>query len=859
MLHNNNKAIINKLCIKSLKANKMRNIFAILAIALTTLLITTTISGGITFYNVNKSYMNVSAYGVDADGYINVDDESLEKLKKVNYVDKVGATQLASLDSLKNKELLNETVVLEATDSNEAYEMMAVKPIEGSYPKNAEDVLVPTWVLDLFGIEKRLGEKIILEVKIKDEVKSIELNICGYYESLISRGSGRTKIFVANDFISKYNNEIKNEEGAKTAYVTLKTVKSTTDYDVVTEQLKKLSDEIGGGKAKAHPKYDTENTRVNADGLKQGFAVGIGILLVIFTGYLIIYNIFYISVTRDIKFYGLLKTIGTTSRQLKKVIIKQALILSAVGIPLGLLLGYGVASYIIPLALKFTIFGNIVVVSKSIYIFILSIVFSLITVYISCSKPGKVAGKVSPIEAIRYVSTDGRKKKKKKGVNGAKLHKMAWSNIIKSKKRVILSILSISLSAIMVIFTINITMGIDPEKHAENQTVADITVGNNIGHFWGEEEYKPIAEDIISEIKNLDIVKDIDLNYSAILPGSDGSIYDFGVEIKLEGILKEEFEAGEKNNNGSIRYNMYSPNEGIIKAEITAINADTLEKDIEKLEVIQGEINEEKLKSGKYMIYYTGANEPNIIKAGDKVPFIFRYIDEDGELKEIKEEFEIMAIVATPNGWTASNLSNFNIEEEAFKSLFPKYKDYIKAIDINLKDGVDIKDADKIIGDIVSTSGHRTLSLISKNYYIEGMKEIQSIFIIVGGIVSVILGLIGIINVTNTMITSIISRRVEFAMLESIGMTKNQIRKMILFEGLYYVILTSIIIIPVGLIVAYVAPMMVPIYGGVKLSVYLISVLSSILVISIIMAIIPLIGYKIISKDSIVERLRVIE
>ncbi len=51
--------------------------------------------------------------------------------------------------------------------------------------------------------------------------------------------------------------------------------------------------------------------------------------LVIFTGYLIIYNIFQISVTGDIRFYGLLKTIGVTPRQLKRIIRQQALFFCA--------------------------------------------------------------------------------------------------------------------------------------------------------------------------------------------------------------------------------------------------------------------------------------------------------------------------------------------------------------------------------------------------------------------------------------------------------------------------------------------------------------------------------------------------
>ena len=56
-------------------------------------------------------------------------------------------------------------------------------------------------------------------------------------------------------------------------------------------------------------------------------AIAAFLLLVIFTGYLIIYNIFQISVAGDIRFYGLLKTIGTTPRQLKRIIRQQALLL----------------------------------------------------------------------------------------------------------------------------------------------------------------------------------------------------------------------------------------------------------------------------------------------------------------------------------------------------------------------------------------------------------------------------------------------------------------------------------------------------------------------------------------------------
>ncbi|MBM7615669.1 FtsX-like permease family protein [Alkaliphilus hydrothermalis] len=76
------------------------------------------------------------------------------------------------------------------------------------------------------------------------------------------------------------------------------------------------------------------------------------LLIIILTGYLIIYNIFQISVLKDIRFYGLLKTIGTTSKQLRRIIGRQALILSAIGIPLGLTVGYVVGNLLLPIIVQ---------------------------------------------------------------------------------------------------------------------------------------------------------------------------------------------------------------------------------------------------------------------------------------------------------------------------------------------------------------------------------------------------------------------------------------------------------------------------------------------------------------------------
>ena len=115
-------------------------------------------------------------------------------------------------------------------------------------------------------------------------------------------------------------------------------------------------------------------------------AIAAFLILVIFTGYLIIYNIFQISVTGDIRFYGLLKTIGVTPRQLRRIIRQQALLLCVAGIPLGMLLGYGVGALLTPVVMARTTFGaGITTISTSPLIFLFSALFALVTVQLSLS------------------------------------------------------------------------------------------------------------------------------------------------------------------------------------------------------------------------------------------------------------------------------------------------------------------------------------------------------------------------------------------------------------------------------------------------------------------------------------------
>lgn len=79
-------------------------------------------------------------------------------------------------------------------------------------------------------------------------------------------------------------------------------------------------------------------------------------LIIVFSGYLLIYNVMYISITKDIRFYGMLKTVGTTPKQIRKMVRLQAFSLSVVGIPVGMLLGTLASFVAVPYAMR--MFGS---------------------------------------------------------------------------------------------------------------------------------------------------------------------------------------------------------------------------------------------------------------------------------------------------------------------------------------------------------------------------------------------------------------------------------------------------------------------------------------------------------------------
>lgn len=845
-MKNNNQKVIKNLSRKSLKNNKLRNTFLITAIALTTILFTTlfTLSMGMVTSLEEQTMRQVGTSAHAGLKYLSY--EEYEGIKNHPLIKDIGYSVM--LGSAENEKLIKRsTEIRYATDNTAKWGFCY--PTTGKMPEKLNEVVTDTIVLDMLGVPHEVGTPITLQYKINGEKFTKDFVLSGFWEG--DRVAMASMAYVSQKFIDEnlknidQNYQKKNNlySGLVFADIMFKNSSNIEENikTVITESGYELKDMPYG----VNWAYMT--TSVNLDFIVI-LAIIAAILFIIFTGYLIIYNIFQISVTKDIRFYGLLKTIGTTSKQIKKIVRRQAYLLSIIGIPIGLVLGYILGIILLPVILRITSISS-TTISASPTIFIGAALFSLITVLISSRKPSKIASKVSPVEAVRYTGVKANSKKKfKKSLTGAKIHKMAWSNLFRNKKKTIIVTISISLSLILLNASYSVTTGFDMDKFLSKQVSGDFIVGNVRyfdSHFCDEKDMP--SEKLIKEIENIGGIEREGKMYYQF---NNHKLSDVGMK-NFNDIYPDEY----LNTQSDFLKDaiLQSRNTGKISLDIYGLN-DYLS---EQFGIEKGEFDREKFATGNYIL----TSIPIRSAEGDK-----RSYYNVGEKMTIKfadnteKTYEVMGIANIPNN---ISIRRYSIEgimcflpESEFKAQIkkPMFLNYI--IDV---DDAKTNEVENFLKDY-TTNVEPTMHYTSKKTYIDDFKQLQSTYLIIGGVLCFIVGLIGLLNFINSMLTSIITRKREFAMLKSIGMTKKQLYKMLIFEGLYYGLLTIAITLTIGNVFSYF--IVQAIAGDIWFFTFkftMLPILVAIPLVIIISVLVPLIAYKGTKKKSIVEELREVE
>lgn len=770
-----NKKVIQNLAKKSFGANKTRNRIAILAVALTTLLFTTIFILGIgTMEIFQRQTMRQS--GGDSHGVMkNLTREQYEKLKDHPLI-KEEAACIYVADEVKNPELLKRHV--EAWYYPEYhYKHCFVENIDGKAPKKADEILLDEMSMQLLGMKPKAGQKVTLDMRIRNtDEKSVQrtFTVSGVMKADPAMNVGFA--LVSKAYLKAYAEELTyqyNVTGSMTGAIRMdvnfansrgiqkKLNQVVTDSGYSVEDGRK--DSISTNANWAYLSEGTEN-----DPMTMG-AVAAGLLLILLTGYLIIYNIFRISVIRDIRYYGLLKTVGTTGRQVKRILRRQALWMACMGIPSGMILGFFVGKALVPKLIEQTTYEDgAVAVSANPLIFIGAALFSFVTVLISIRKPAKIAARVSPVEAVRYTEgaeigalRKGKNKsgqdKQKKSTDGGKIWKMAWSNLARSKGRTVVVILSLSLAIILLNSVFTVTSSFDMDTYLKHFVTTDYQIANakcfGLDHYYGADEEdvqtEELSESFISECEAQDGFEAGGRIYSSTRFGLEASSWKAPKDILHDekgyywtfGSMKQYYDVDEKG--------AYSSDTVVYGLE---------DFPLEQIEVYEGEkdlkVIKEKLASGKSVIkenYYALTNRYSIM---------FCYYTTADIFKEMESEDFLMSYL-------------MNVEDQKEKSYGQFVENY-------------------------TTTTEPLMDYESKQKYIDEFAGMKNLFILVGGTLSIVIGLIGILNFINSVLTNVVTRRKEFAMMEAIGMTKKQLLRMLILEGLYYAGITILAVLVFG-------------------------------------------------------------
>ena len=387
---NNNKAVIKKLANRSFHSNKMRNVIVAIAIALTTFLFTAVLTIGMGASGTLE-YSMAKLMGSSADALVQgLSEKQFQQLKENAMFEKVGCWIPVEIMTNTNRRVAE----VDYADQNQL-EIRMLTPRTGSAPQKANEVLVSANILKDLNIEEKIGAEIPVELKVRqsDQVYHFDMVVSGIYDTPNEKSES---VIVSKAFLEE-NAEMMSDIaqgrvgcGIYTADVVMR------DNYMVKDRISELVRNIGGNPDDASADNAVRvapNPIVsNESGLMMWLVAGVFGVLFMFCGYLLIYNVFEIAVTNDIRQYGLLRTVGTTSRQIRRLVNRQALYLFLIGTPFGLLFGTLLGRSILPAALQIFAVdysgGNIEVGTLPyLGIIVGAILFSGLTVYISTRTP----------------------------------------------------------------------------------------------------------------------------------------------------------------------------------------------------------------------------------------------------------------------------------------------------------------------------------------------------------------------------------------------------------------------------------------------------------------------------------------
>ncbi len=497
------------------------------------------------------------------------------------------------------------------------------------------------------------------------------------------------------------------------------------------------------------------------------------ILLILTASYFVIHSIFYISVAAKVREYGQMRTIGMTKSQVKSLILQEGLYLLIKGSIPGLIVGGCVGYILVP---------NGFDVLNTVFAVVLCILLLTLFVGISVRIPGKIAADASPIEASIYTGYTKENRKQKYNKRQLTPKYLASLNLKRNGKKTIWTMCSLILAGILIGTIASYLMSYDPAAsvtYSFPEGEYQLTLNASMG-FGGDTSLDGqmklysllqadgvMGEELLSELKSLNYITDVKpwryLTASTTLFSEDNT------QIGLNGISESDFK---------------------ILKEMSYQGLDSYQELLKHPGLIV--VNE-----------YHSYLQKNPLKIGDNVPIIFY----DGKGQHRKVYLPVIAVVKI-NSWRQKNRtaklplsiigSSFMMPNNIMDKWAGMNTTYGYEISVEQKNE---KAAGIILEEMYGMEEDLYIASKSENreYY---EKQFFSRKIICYTLAAFLI-IFGIINLINTIITNLYSRKKEFRILQAVGLTEEQLKDMLNIETLYYTGISSICTLIFGSILGY--------------------------------------------------------
>lgn len=765
--------------------NKKRTLTIAFSIIISVMLLT---SIGIIISSYNELAIDAMGkkFGKYHGEHRNIESDNLEKPKKIPLIKTVGT-------SLKLGEYKSDKFSLEIIGAdNNALDMLNCNIIEGNYPQNINEIMLEEWVINKLVSKVTIGDKINLDYEM--------INAKGF-----SLGKLKTDFIISGIMENSYGTITANKGKA---YVTLQTAegyignngKSYRQYLAlkispnIRQELIKVRELLSERSENENVYGDYNENSPYVDAIESAYKSRkliflVDVIVAIFA-VMVIYNVFNISVIERLKHFGLLRAIGATPKQIKYMLLAEALLLGAVFIPIGI--GTG----IIMTHLLLLIINNVGLfeVNAKINLFniVLPLIMGFLSILIAVYNSAKLGARVSLIGAINSESKIRKKQADIKSLSNklilsiyGQMGKMALTNIGRYKKRFYATVVTISISIALFVSVFYLVKCLDPV-----QQISSIMPSDYVLSYESNREKSGYTEEAIRKLENMEGIGRINkLKYTSCNILMDSKY--------LTKAGKEHFEREAKFDD----YVNRSLSRGKVDLISFAIglNEETYNEYFKDKEEINSYKGQGEALPNAFIIQDINYEGYTNLSPGDSIPIVFSYKENNKWIKT-EQDFVIMdtldkAPVSISKG--SGSLAVF-MKEELLQKYYPT--DGYQRIEIYLENGADIQEIEAKLKEIASSQKYGKVE--SYREYIEMVRKIQTQLALVLYSIVVVISLVGLINIINTMSMNILLRKREFGILRAMGITKLQLREMIFKEGLLYGVIGSLLgsIMSVGLI-----------------------------------------------------------